>query len=223
MVLPRVKSRCKSPLRCLASGASSIPGHRFDGLFDPFLYGSHGDGCPPRVATDRFEQCGLIRGTLTVDGRAVPFDTTGHRDHSWGVRDYGAMMHWNWVSAQAGPELAIHANHNWYQGKQFTNGYVFRDGLLSPITSLKIDAAYDERLLAREVDFTLEDEAGRTTRAHSEYFAGGFITPFEQTFVWAESGHRFEIEGEEGVGMFEQGWQSFDLEHLRGGAYVERP
>jgi hypothetical protein len=212
----------------LSSMTVSFAGERlsldysFAAMHEAWSYAHHGDGCPSPVATNRFEQCGRIRGTLTIDGQEIPFDTTGHRDHSWGVRDYDAIIHWNWVSAQAGPDLSIHANHTWFQGKQYTNGYVFRDGTLSPVVDLKIRASYDEQLRPLTAEFQLLDEAGRTTAAESEYFAGGFVAPFGD-FVWSETGCRFSLEGQDGVGMFEQGWQAADIEHLRAGRRVETP
>lgn len=151
--------------------------YRFTAMHEPFRYDRNADGCPPPAATNRFEQAGQIAGTLTVDDRAMAFETTGHRDHSWGLRDYGSILHWKWISAQAGPETAVHAMHTWFQGRQYTNGYVLRDGVLSPVAELRVRTSYDEQVMQRSADFTLVDEAGRTTAAHAEYFAGGFV-PF---------------------------------------------
>src|SRR5438094_599627 len=54
-------------------------------------------------ADGRFEQSGRVQGTLRVAGRTIPFDTTAHRDHSWGTRDWSSLHHWKWISGQGGP------------------------------------------------------------------------------------------------------------------------
>jgi hypothetical protein len=192
--------------------------YRFDAIHEPFSFDRNADGVAPVAATNRFEQAGRIAGTVTFDGREIPFDTTGHRDHSWGVRDYDSILHWKWISAQAGPETAIHAMHIWYQGRQYTNGYVFLDGLLSPIVDLKVRATYDDQVVQRTGDFTILDEAGRTTTAHADYFAGAPV-PLGNV-VMVEAGCRFSIAGRDGVGVFEQGWQPAYYEHLRSGRYA---
>jgi hypothetical protein len=192
--------------------------YRFDAIHEPFDFARNADGCAPVAATNRFEQAGRISGTLSTGGEDIDFATTGHRDHSWGVRDYGAIQHWKWISAQAGPDTAIHAMHTWFQGRQYTNGYVYRDGELSPIVNLRVDAEYDAEVMHRHAVFTLHDEAGRTTQAEAEFFAGGFL-PFGGV-VMAEAACRITIAGEEGIGAFEQGWPPAYLEHLRSGRAV---
>jgi hypothetical protein len=202
------------------SGEQAALRYRFDAVHEPFDYARNADGCAPVAATHRCEQAGRITGTLSSDGESIDFATTGHRDHSWGVRDYGAIQHWKWISAQAGPDTAIHAMHTWFQGRQYTNGYVFRDDECSPIVDLRVRTEYDAEMLQRRATFTLRDEAGRTTAAEAELFAGGFL-PFGGV-VMAEAGCRFTIEGGDGIGVFEQGWPPAYLEHLRSGRALAR-
>jgi hypothetical protein len=136
--------------------------YRFDAVHAPFDFARNADGCAPVAATNRFEQAGRITGTLSSDGEDIDFATTGHRDHSWGVRDYGSIQHWKWISAQAGPDTAIHAMHTWFQGRQYTNGYVFRDGELSPIVELRVQTEYDAEMMQRRATFALATKpAGR--------------------------------------------------------------
>jgi hypothetical protein len=211
--------RITQPLRSRAMTASYAGerlglDYRFDAIHEPFDFERNRDGCAPVAATNRFEQAGRIAGTLTADGREVAFDTTGHRDHSWGVRDYEAILHWKWISAQAGPALAVHAMHTWYQGRQYTNGYVWRDGELSPIVDLRAGISYDGNAMQRSAEIELIDELGRTTDVQADYFAGGFL-PFAGV-VMAEAGCRVEIAGEPGVGVVELGWQPQYFEYLRG-------
>jgi hypothetical protein len=62
------------------------------GTHEAFDYAQNDDGCPDFIADNRFEQGARVRGTLTLNGRDIPFDTTGHRDHSWGTRDWDAIQ-----------------------------------------------------------------------------------------------------------------------------------
>jgi hypothetical protein len=187
--------------------------YRFRALHEAFDFARNDDGCAPVAATNRFEQAGRIDGTLSIDGESTHFATTGHRDHSWGVRDYDAIQHWKWISAQAGSGTAIHAMHTWFQGRQYTNGYVLREGLLSPVVDLRVRTDYDASIMQRRAAFTLRDAAGRTTEAEAESFASGFL-PFGGV-VMAEAGCRFTIAGADGIGVFEQGWPPTYLEYLR--------
>ena len=80
----------------------------FDAIHPPYAYGRDARGCMRYAADDRIEQSGRARGSLKLGARTIGFDTTGHRDHSWGTRDWHAAQHWKWVQAQAGPDVAVH-------------------------------------------------------------------------------------------------------------------
>lgn len=211
-----LRVRQTEPLRAAELSLSAEPGaleYRFQSVHEAFDFKRNRDGCPPPAAENRFEQSGLIQGQLTLGERVVPFDTTGHRDHSWGVRDYPAFLHWKWISAQAGPDLAFHAMSTWWQGKVVTNGYVLREGILSPIVDLDVDVEYDDQMMQRAGHITMTDENGRTTRADAEFAVGGFVPLGVVTM--AEAGCHFTIEGRDGVGVLEQGWPPDYVEHLR--------
>ena len=79
----------------------------YEALHPPFSYRENRDGCPPYAADDRFEQACRVRGALSLNGREIAIDTTGQRDHSWGRRDWATFQDWKWISAQAGPDLAV--------------------------------------------------------------------------------------------------------------------
>jgi len=186
--------------------------YRFEGLHEAFDFDRCRDGAAPCSAKNRFEQAGRISGRIRLDQRDIPFQTTGQRDHSWGPRHYAGTMHYKWIAAQAGPDLAIQAAQTWYYGRQYLNGSVFRDGLLSPIVDLQVKASYDDRILQKEAEFVFTDQAGRVTRASAQRFAGAFVP---LGLINAEAAFRFSIENQDGVGVFSQGWQADYLEYLR--------
>src|SRR3546814_15734927 len=80
----------------------------FEAFHSPYADGSDRRGCPAYCATDRIEQAGRAKGTLRIGDRVIAFDATGHRDHSWGTRDWVPFQHYEWFVGQVGDEIAVH-------------------------------------------------------------------------------------------------------------------
>jgi hypothetical protein len=49
---------------------------------------------PPSLAAEHYEQSGTIRGDFHIGGKALPLNGTGHRDHSWGIRQWEGFRSW---------------------------------------------------------------------------------------------------------------------------------
>lgn len=186
--------------------------YRFKGMHEAFDFARCKDGAAPSSASNRFEQAGQIQGTLRIGDRTLTFDTTGERDHSWGPRNYNGTQNYKWLSAQAGPNFAVQITQTMYFGRQYLNGFVFRDGLLSALADLKIRTHYDDRILQSEVEFVITDEAGRITRGAGQRYAGGFIPA---GVVNAEAAFRFKLDGLDGLGVYSNGWQPSYIDYLR--------
>lgn len=186
--------------------------YRFAGMHEAFDFAQCRDGAAPSSAANRFEQAGLIQGNIRVGDRKLNFNTTGERDHSWGPRNHKGSLHYKWLSAQAGPDFAVQATQTSYFGRLYLNGFVFKDGLLSPIADLKIRTHYDERILQSNVEFIIRDEAGHSIKGTGQRFAGGLIPA---GIVNAEAAFRFEIDGQEGLGVYSNGWQADYLQYLQ--------
>jgi hypothetical protein len=212
----RVRLRQPDPLRTWEvsyAGEEMQLDFRFRGLHRAFSYWENPNGTPLAFTShDRIEQCGAVEGTLRLRGRTVEFRTTAHHDHSWGMRDWAAMMHYKWIAAQAGEDLAVHAAQVIWRGRVMVNGYVLRDGLLSPLLDARFDGTYESDLHPRTLDLELRDAAGRTTRVRGERF-GGTVFPFPGVEL-TETGCRFEIEGRPGVGLCEMLWPEGYRAHL---------
>ena len=54
------------------------------------------------AAQRHYEQACICKGTFTKrkTGESFDFEILGHRDHSWGGRDWIYIDKWNWISAQ---------------------------------------------------------------------------------------------------------------------------
>lgn len=134
----------------------------FLSIHDAFDYAQNAAGCPTWQATNRYEQSGRIRGTLRRGDRTFSFDGPGHRDHSWGRRDWDALHHYKWLSI-AGEDRAANIMIALVEGETIFNGYVFRDGVLSPIVSATTKTEYDKQWFQETLSVSALDEAGRTT------------------------------------------------------------
>lgn len=178
----------------------------FAGMHAPFSYRDNADGCPSFVADDRFEQSCRVHGTLRLGDREIAFVTTGHRDHSWGTRDWDVMQDWKWVSGQAGPQLGFNAMILHARGMTTYHGYVLRDGEVHAITSARIQADYDERWWQTGGELTLIDAGGRTTTVTAERFAFFAFEAGDQ-IVLHEAGCAGTIDGAEARVHLECGWE----------------
>lgn len=135
---------------------------RFEGLHAPFSWHENEGGCPDWAATDRFEQSCKVTGTLRFAGREIRIDGYGHRDHSWGTRDWRPLQHWKWMNAAAGDDLSIHAWTSYALGENQINGYINRGGVVTPLVRVDATAELDDRMLHETVSATLTDADGGT-------------------------------------------------------------
>lgn len=187
----------------------------FEALHPAYAH-SHTDqrtGHPPFVADDRLEQCGRAKGTLTVRGKTVEFDTWMHRDHSWGVRDWSLVQHWKWFTAET-DDVSAYVFHIHGLGQTWLYGYVDRDGLTARVVDAQIDVEYDADQAQRTADFVLRDDAGRHTVIHAETYA---FVPFQvdPKAYLHEAGMHATIDDQRGVGHLGIAWPIDYLDSLR--------
>jgi hypothetical protein len=187
---------------------------RFEAFHPPYAYGAHKDGCPAYAAINRIEQSGRVTGKLLLDGREIAFDTFGHRDHSWGTRDWRAMQHYKWFQGQAEGDVSVHFWQLEALGRIELRGYVHKDGLLAEVTDLAIDWQPDAEFKHHAYQARLLDEAGRTTHVEVEVFAHYPLVP-DPALVLLEGPGRARIDGKPGLGWMEMGWPTDYLAHIR--------
>jgi hypothetical protein len=186
---------------------------RYEALHPAYAYSSHPDGCPAWAATNRIEQAGRIKGTLTIDGRAMAFDTTAARDHSWGTRDWQVPQHWKWLHAQAGTDLCVHFWQIQAYGRTDLRGFVLRDGRMAEVTEVEIDLETDDQYRQTRIDAVVHDNAGRTSRVTGEYFAHFPLIPGPHTTL-NEGALKCRIDDRPGVGWTEVMWPTAYLDYL---------
>ena len=186
----------------------------FDAIHPAYAYSSHPEGCPDWAATDRLEQAGRVKGTLRIDGKSYPFDTTAARDHSWGTRNWDTPQHWKWLHAQAGTETAVHFWQIQARGHTVLRGFVSREGHMAEVDRVDVDWKNDPQFRHTHIEAVVHDTAGRTTRVKGEYFGHFPLVPVP-TCTLFEGAMSCQIDGKPGVGWSEFMWPTAYLEHLR--------
>lgn len=178
---------------------------RFEGLHPPFSWHDNPDGCPDWVAVDRYEQSGRTSGRLVLRGREVEFTGVGHRDHSWGTRNWNYLQHWKWMNAATHDgTTSLHFMLMNVQGAVHLNGYTNRNGVVSPIVSGTADAELDERMIHRRVTAACIDETG-TEMTLQARFAAGWSMPIQHLLL-NEIGMSATLDGKAATAHIELGW-----------------
>jgi len=187
----------------------------FDAIHDAFSYRSNPDGLPEWFAQNRLEQSGRVRGFLEVGSRRVEFDRIGHRDHSWGVRDWGVPQHWKWFIAYT-PSGRVVNGWIWIAcGEWGFAGYVVKDGVTVPVRTIEHRAEYDQSMTQRRLEADVLDVTGEVTHLSMESF-GAVTLPTHDPLstVIIEAACVASIDGEVGAGQFETHWQGTYRQYL---------
>jgi hypothetical protein len=150
----------------------------------------------------------------------IPFDTAGHRDHSWGTRHWGIAQHWKWCETQAGPDLAVHFMELHAMGNRLVHGYVWRDGQMAEITDLDVTYEFDEDFWHTSMVAVVTDELARTTTVKGDVFARYVMNPHPMSKNH-EGSLALEIEGVPGVGHLEMQWQKPYLDYIQNEPYMK--
>lgn len=187
------------------------------GLHEPFSWHENEDGCPDWVAEDRYEQSVTTQGTIEVAGRRIEFESLGHRDHSWGPRDWRPMHHWKWMNAATlDGSLTMHAFVILALGERLVMGYVNRGGEVTPITAIDTSADIDTSvMLHRATRAVCTDADGQDVRMQARAVAALPIPARHMRMN--EIGCDAELDGQPAVAHVEMGWpESYVQDYIAG-------
>jgi hypothetical protein len=193
--------------------------YRFEALHDAFSYRSNPDGLPPWFAANRLEQTGRVSGFLEVAGRRIEWDRRmGHRDHSWGTRDWGVPQHWKWFVAYTDSGRAVNGWIWIARGEWGCAGYVVRDGATVPVARIEQHADYHPDMTQKRLDATLVDIAGGRTQLVFDRFGLVKLPTNDRmaTEIW-ESACDATVDGEPGAGQWETHWSRPYVQYLADG------
>jgi hypothetical protein len=100
--------------------------------------------------------------------------------------------------------MSLHAMIMSVKGETLVNGYLNRDGLVSPISAAHASATLDERMYHRALSGRFTDEAGREMTLECEY-AAGWSMPIQHLLL-NEIGMTATLDGHPAVAHVELGW-----------------
>jgi len=166
-------------------------------------YNAEKQSLSSKVAQEHYEQSGVVRGALRVRGREIKIDGTGQRDHSWGVRDWGGVEGWRWITAQFGKRFSFNVFSISDGDEEIAGGFVFDGEDNSRIVESRIHLDFRaDGQTPRAADIELVDEKGRRHIIRAEIF---HVVPLKrhEAFI-KECFARFSYEGMEGCGVVER-------------------
>ena len=179
-----------------------------------FAFLSNRNGCPSWLAKDRTEQGVIYKGRVTVNGKKIAIDNYGHRDHSWGHRDWGGPTHWKWWNIVGPNQTAVHAMELQAFGTTTLHGYVHKDGVIGTILSMDPKIEFDDRFMHTRIQATIVDDEGRTTKIETTYGAD-LIWPVSAYLTLHEAAMFATIDGVPGAAYMEMAWPPAYAEHHR--------
>ncbi len=190
--------------------------YQFTALHEAFSFRQNPMGLPKWFAENRFEQTGWVKGFLEFGGRRVEWNRIGHRDHSWGTRQWGVPHHWKWLIAYT-PD-GSHIVNAWIyiaKGEIGYAGYVVSDGELTPIASIQHHADYDDDMGQLRLEADILDTQGRITRLEMQRF--GLVrlpTNDKMDTMIMEAACHAQINGHAAAGQFETHWPKSYVNYL---------
>jgi len=187
--------------------------YHFEASHPPYSYGRDDRGCMAYVADDRIEQSGRAVGTLTLGDRVIRFDTTGHRDHSWGTRDWHVFQHYKWVHAQAGRDVSVHFWIVEAMGRTELRGYVYKAGRMALVTDVDFHFDYVGKLDVTGFEATITDEDRRVTHMSAKIVSRFQLYPDPACCLNENAGSAM-IDGKRGVAWVEMFWPDAYRNHI---------
>ena len=165
------------------------------------------------LAPSHFEQCGTVRGEVRLGGRSFEIDGLGHRDKSWGARDWNGITGWEWLTAHFGEDLAFNATVWYPPGADATipGGFVTRDGSNRALVATAVDYEWTRlRHVPRSATITFTDARGEDYTVRATALAQ--FPLFKKGLFIQETHARFELdlggETRTGIGVLEHAWHA---------------
>jgi hypothetical protein len=114
-----------------------------------------------KISSHHYEQAGGVSGTIRIGNRDIIFQGSGHRDHSWGTRDWAAPRLWTWLTCQFGEELAFNLSRVCVASADILNGFTARDGEVYRLRRAALQTEFeDDGMTQRDLTLLLQDSGG---------------------------------------------------------------
>jgi hypothetical protein len=122
------------------------------------------------VGKGHFEQAGLWRGWLEVDGRRLEWSSAyGNRDRSWGPRRWGGPRMWRWFSINVDEQLHFGGIRLGTEAGELHRGWVWNNGRATSVAKWGVRTELEgDALTQRVVHLDVLDKEGRTFRLRGD-------------------------------------------------------
>lgn len=168
--------------------------------------GAGDEKMPEQMASGHYEQAGEVAGTVTLRQGKSDFQGYGFRDHSWGIRDWEAMKHYDLAWPIFGKDLLLNCMQiTLLNGHTFPMGFVFDGNENLKISRQEMEVQLDEDdLTQKKVMIRITDEKGRDWEVTGKRIAK-FALPFDG-FLINETMFEYRLpQGQVGYGLCERG------------------
>ena len=159
------------------------------------------------AAQRHYEQACICKGTLTrrKSGETIDFDVLGHRDHSWGVRNWVFLDRWNWISAQF-EDRTVNIARIEVKGHLLIGGFISTEDGNKSVKDVQITTeTKEDGKTPVSSTFKITDSDGKTIKVVSKTRFSIHLpqpTEFGITEVFEQIAD-FETEGKRGEGISE--------------------
>ncbi|MDD1779395.1 MAG: hypothetical protein LUQ65_14630 [Candidatus Helarchaeota archaeon] len=156
-----------------------------------------------------YEQSGKVLGAVTFkDGTVRKIEGLGHRDHSWGLRNWVKINEWYWTSVQfENGEQALNCWLNVVNKKHYVHGFISSTKENIPITKIDVQTQYqaDNPANPKSATFQLTDKKGNRHELTAETVHLMTLpqSSKEGTCYIYETISKFEMDGQTGYGVAE--------------------
>ncbi|WXG41996.1 MAG: hypothetical protein WED07_14740 [Candidatus Freyarchaeum deiterrae] len=178
---------------------------KFNGRFPPFRFDPNKAYVKDVLEQEHYEQSCKVNGTIRFsDGTSLEVDCYGHRDHSWGLRDYSKITKWDWMQAQF-DDYAMNIIRLTIGKKTEISGFVSNKKGNIEIVDTKIETQYmEDQKTPRTSTYLAIDENGRSKTIQSKKIYGIVYPPCQskegiRTDIY-ENFSEFAVKGEKGKG-----------------------
>ncbi len=115
-----------------------------------------------RISHGHYEQACFVSGGINIRGAgSVSMGGTGHRDHSWGVRDWSAPRSWTWLTCQFQGGISFNLSRVVVGSVDVFHGFVFREGVNYPLSGARLETVFEEDgITQKKVAVNLRDSGG---------------------------------------------------------------
>ncbi len=157
-----------------------------------------------RLFSQHIEQAGLFEGYVELNGEKMTIGPApGHRDHSWGIRDWSSIDNYWLFSCTFGKDSAFNLWEGGARGNIFHEGYIFDSERNLKIISSEIKGHYGNKMEEPiGCEISVRDESGKRHEIRCKVICSVPI-PMYKCIVY-ETIARMEYDNEIGFGLLER-------------------